>query len=509
MFAVIYLPDFALQSALRLEPALAHQPVALVDASLPRIPIIQLTAAARDEGVVAGLTATQARARCAEVIVKPRSAELEKAAAAALLQCAYEFSPDLEATADGTVTLDLKGFRGLALEPYARRMVEQARWLHLEAQVGVAANPLLALYAARRARPVLVVGEQMENGESDEHDRGAESAFLAELPIEAIEPSPEAHHVLRQWGIRTLGAFVALGEEALTERLGVEGRVLYERATVRHRRPLRLVRPEERYVEAVEFEHEVETAGPLLAALRRFVEQIAVRMGITGKVPETLALRLKFAGGPDYTHTFKVPEPTSHEETLFRMLHTHLERFQSPHAILGVQLSGQPCLARRRQFGLFESSLRNPNHFGQTLAQLAGLVGSERVGRPAPQPTHRADAFEMQPVAFEEPRGDAYRPARKEVRARGDARPPMGLPLRRFRPPLLAAVERADGRPTRFRARDGWSVIRQAQGPWRSSGDWWDSQRWSRDEWDVETADGSLYRLFEQDGDWFVEGIYD
>lgn len=509
MFAVIYIPDFALQAALRLEPRLTNEPVALVDPNLPKSPVIQLTAAARDEGVVEGLTPTQARARCSEVLLKPRSAVMEQAAAAALLQCAYDFSPDVEVTADGTVTLDLRGFKDLALEAYGRRMVEQVRLLYLDARVGVAANPLLSLYAARRAQPVLVVSEQMANGKSGNGKGSAASAFLAGLPIEAIEPSPETLHVLRQWGIRTLGAFVELGQEALTDRLGVEGKVLFERATVRNSRPLRLARPQERYVERVEFEHEVETAAPLLAMLRRFVEQIVVRMGMAGKVPETLVLRLKFSEGPDYTHTFEVPEPTSDEETLFRMLQTHLENFKSPHTILGVQLSGKPCLSRRRQFGLFESSLRNPNHFGQTLAQLAGLVGAARVGRPEVKSTHRPDVFEMQPVQFEGPREAGYRSVPKEVGARGDARPPVGLPLRRFRPPLPATVEILQGRPARFRARDCCGAICATRGPWRSSGAWWDAQSWSRDEWDVETADGSLYRLFEQDGDWFVEGIYD
>jgi len=50
-------------------------------------------------------------------------------------------------------------------------------------------------------------------------------------------------------------------------------------------------------------------------------------------------------------------------------------------------------------------------------------------------------------------------------------------------------------------------------GPWRTSGEWWKApgDRWSRDEWDVELADGGSYRIFyDRSGErWFVDGIID
>ena len=51
-------------------------------------------------------------------------------------------------------------------------------------------------------------------------------------------------------------------------------------------------------------------------------------------------------------------------------------------------------------------------------------------------------------------------------------------------------------------------------GPWRYSGDWWEREAWSRDEWDLALRYGdsvSFYRLVHDllAGDWFVEGTYD
>src|SRR5437667_11655209 len=115
MFAVIYIPDFFLQAALRYEPELASRPVALIDESLAKPVIIQLTEAARLSGVCGGMTSTQAMARCRQIIIKSRSPAQEAAAADTLLQTSFLFSPYVEATTLGICTLDLKGqnpFRG-------------------------------------------------------------------------------------------------------------------------------------------------------------------------------------------------------------------------------------------------------------------------------------------------------------------------------------------------------------------------------------------------------------
>src|SRR6188768_3495000 len=99
MFAAILISDFALHAVLRQEPDLRERPVALIDPALLKPVIIQLTAAARVVGVSEGLTPSQAMARCAELLIKTRSLVHEQAATDILLQTAYAFSPNIEATA--------------------------------------------------------------------------------------------------------------------------------------------------------------------------------------------------------------------------------------------------------------------------------------------------------------------------------------------------------------------------------------------------------------------------
>src|SRR6266571_9339117 len=84
--------------------------------------------------------------------------------------------------------------------------------------------------------------------------------------------------ILHKWGIHTLGQFAALNREDLGARLGSEAVRLWERANGKTTRLLKLVQPPESFAEGFEFENEIETAEPLLFMLRRFLEQLAVRL---------------------------------------------------------------------------------------------------------------------------------------------------------------------------------------------------------------------------------------
>ena len=88
----------------------------------------------------------------------------------------------------------------------------------------------------------------------------------------------EIFAILHKWGIHTLGQLAALDKEQLGARLGPEAIRMWERANGRSNRLLKLIRPPESFQESFEFEREIETAEPLLFMLRRFLEQLAVRL---------------------------------------------------------------------------------------------------------------------------------------------------------------------------------------------------------------------------------------
>ena len=166
MFAVIFIPNFSLQAVLRHDPALRALPVALVDSKLLKPAIVQLTPAAQACGVTEGLTASQAMARCAELIIKPRSPAQEDSATEVLLQTAYAFSPNIESTAPGLCTMELKGMafdsNHGAIEQWAKQIIEVLAQFHIAAKVGLSATPELALLAARAASPIMTLSPSLK-----------------------------------------------------------------------------------------------------------------------------------------------------------------------------------------------------------------------------------------------------------------------------------------------------------------------------------------------------------
>ena len=325
----------------------------------------------------------------------------------------------------------------------------------------------------------------------------------------------EIFAILHKWGIHTLGQLAALDKEQLGARLGPEAIRMWERANGRSNRLLKLIRPPESFQESFEFEREIETAEPLLFMLRRFLEQLAVRLAAIYLVAKELTLRITFAnsrqdepavaGKQSYERVFKIPQPTNDVDLLFRMLQTHLENFRSEHPIVAVALSAEPIKPAGEQFGLFETTLRNPHQLSETLARLTALLGSDRIGTPVLEETHRPDAFRMQPFSWAAvesavPSGQSFDALRTAH---------VTAALRRFRPAVSASVLEDEDRPSHVRSAEMSGKIIDERGPYFLSGNWWDEKSWARAEWDLQLQNGELVRTHERDGVWKIDGVYD
>src|SRR5437899_7149370 len=104
--------------------------------------------------------------------------------------------------------------------------------------------------------------------------------------------------ILHKWGIHTLGQFAVLEREQLGARLGPEAVRMWERANGQSNRVLKLIRPPESFEESFEFENDIETAEPLLFMLRRFLEQLSLRLSAIYLAAKELTLRITFANPP-------------------------------------------------------------------------------------------------------------------------------------------------------------------------------------------------------------------
>jgi len=482
-YAVLFAPEFRLQATLRHAPQLAGHAVALVETRGTKPCVIEENESARAQGVQPGMTPTQALARCADLRLLSPNAGHERSAQEAMLQAAETLSPFLESTAPGTVTVELPGERVFHEDELTACVVIPLRSFRLDTRIGVAATPDLALLAARFAMPVRIAADA--------------PSFLGPLPLAALEPGAELAAVLEVWGIRTFGQFLALPAAETWERLGPEAVALGERAAGGRARPLRLVQAPEFFAEAADLEYPVEMLEPLLFLLRRFLEQIAVRLACAYLAAGKLRLVLRFERDEPYRRIFTIPQPTDSVDLLFRLLHTHLENFTSPSAIIGVELAARPMRPQTRQTDLLDRGLRDPHQFAETLARLQALLGPAEVGTPELASSHHPDAFAMRPCDLETARSPEKE---REIL--------LGAPCLRFRPPEPARVILDETRPAFLYSSPSTGPIREACGPWRLAGNWWEEERsWSREEWDISTADG-FYRLVQAGAGWFLDGMY-
>ena len=310
--------------------------------------------------------------------------------------------------------------------------------------------------------------------------------------------------ILHKWGIHTLGQLAALDKEQLGARLGPEAVRMWERANGQFNRVLKLVRPPESFAEIFEFENEIETAQPLLFMLRRFLEQLTLRLSGIYLVAKELTLLITFVNTQVYERIFKIPQPTNDIGLLFRMLQTHLENFRSKHPIVAVALIAQPSKPAREQFGFFETTLRNPHQLSETLARLTALLGADRVGTPVLEETHRPDAFRLEPFAWAV---ESAVPSGESSHALRTAH--ATAVLRRFRAAVSASVWLDADTPAHLRSTEIWGKILKQRGPYLISGNWWDEKSWAHAEWDLEMENGELVRCHESDGSWKIDGIYD
>jgi len=480
-------------------------------------------------GVQIGMSATQAIARCEKISLLRREPDLERRAFRALLQFAGTIAPRIEATGAGIVTIDLRSAQMPTdlseLEDLAARALGDGMdSCGLDLVCGMAPNPELALLASRRADPICILQQEKtlpvtsSEGIGEGSESESESGGVGDLPLSVLNPPPPLAAILGTWGIDTVGQFVGLPRAELVERLGTAGAELWDQASGKGHRLLRLEREKVRYHQVRQLDFQIDSLEPLLFLLRRMLEELLVRIASDYLAPSSMALVLGFASKERRRSELRLPEPSCDIELLFRLLHTHLDGVTAGSPIEALSLELLPGLPTGKQQNLFERGIRDPHRLADTLAQIGAIVGPEHVGCPVSESTHQPDSFRVEPF---DPSGEGGGQGGSENIDGSsqmdfiDRTPKWGLPLRRLRPPEpIDVLERrlpgatGRGRPAEIRRGRFPGRITDTAGPWLLSGDWWGRHGWRTEEWDVELAEGGLLRIARQGGKWQLEGVY-
>lgn len=403
---------------------------------------------------------------------------------------ASSFSPLVERTAPDTALFSIEGLERLMGAPHqiASEICRCAAAQGIVGSLAIAPDPDTAVLLAQNRPGVTIV------------PRGGEAGALASLPIESLPASSDMLETFDSWGVRTLADLAALPELGLAARFGEAGVRLQTLARGRAHRPLRPAPAASTFTRRMELDHPVELLEPLLFVLSSLLRDLTGEMSRQALAANRTELVLELEDKSEYCRVLEFPSPCREAPALLKLLQLDLEAHPPPAAILAVRLGLHPVPPQALQHGLFLPASPEPQRLQIVLSRLAGLVGENNAGSPELLDTHRPDAYVMRPFRPGPGHGS---PAAERTR--------VHLAFRVFRPALQASVRVREEKPAEVIASGVRGQVRTASGPWRASGDWWTDARWMRDEWDIDLANGEMYRIYLRldSRQWFIEGMYD
>lgn len=393
------------------------------------------------------------------------------------------------------MVLSIDPLRKLIGSPYqiAAEISRVGHERKLQAHLAIASNPDSAILLAWNYPGVTFVTP------------GEEKLKLGCISLVTLFTQAKAHQalleVLTRWGLKTCSELAALPEQGVAERLGKTGVYLRNLACGLTDRPLEIPKPSTSYEEHLELEHRLELLEPLLFLLGRVLQELCGRLRSQSRAARVLVTQLDLEDQEPYRCELEFPIPLEDSRTMLKLLQLHLERHPPGAPIVAFTLRIEPVEPRRVQGGMFLPPTPPADKLQITLSRIAAMVGKENVGTPALLNTHRPDAFEMRKM-----------PETGNVDS-GDRQTATTLQLvmRLFRPALPARVRLVEDAPKNVMATGVKGTVLRSAGPWKTSGEWWTSTFWCREEWDVALDDGALYRIYQdsQSGSWFVHGVYD
>ena len=348
-----WIPLFALRSELARRPEIASLPVALVAPDTARPPRVwQVAPLARRAGVKPGMTVSQAIGLCPALkLCEPDPVHYDEQFAR-LVAALVTVSPVVEPVELGRVFVGTDGLEGLygspegIIEAIQMRSAEcgmrnlpnaecgmgnaeckdkrreandpslKFRNPHSAFRIGWGRGKFVSWVAATRARPGSAVIVQP----------GEEAKFLASQRLAVLPLDLDTHRRLLQLGVKTLGALVALPEEAVVSQFGRAGRRLWRLAAGLVSEPVvgRVV--PEPIVAALTFFTPVGERDLLTHALDKLVDRALGDPRRSGWRVQVVRVHAELEHGASWLVQATLKDPSATREHIAAPLKTQLER---------------------------------------------------------------------------------------------------------------------------------------------------------------------------------------
>ncbi len=444
-------------------------------------------------------------------------------------------------------------------ERFGEHLLRTLAGAGLPARLGIASSKMSARVAAHLPPKADLAATIVPPGE--------EALFLAPLPLHRLSPETEIAETLHRWGIGSIGEFAKLPSSEVASRLGELGRQLHAMARGFDPKPLIAREPPQVFREGMTLEWPITNVEAFLFIARTALERLVERLDRRGLGCRRLELSLQLEPDGFWERSIDLPSPTREVKTLLTLLRLDLEANPTGAPVVGFAFTAHPDTPKLAQLSLLGPASLSPDRLATTIARLFALLGPGRVGSPRTKDGHLPERFHL--VEYTPPPPPKVReriePGRGLLAVRV-LRPAIEVEVLTDQEPEPAAPEEQTPRDTDAASgssreeppdRDGLTAspaataetlgldrqpglfrraltqrgrplevreipteekqlriqgrVRIASGPWELEEQWWSEDRVERDYWDIELADGGLYRLYHdrQIGRWYADGVYD
>ena len=502
----LHFPRLPLEALGRDAGAASAPPLAVASDGSAHSSLLAVNEEARAAGIHPGMGLDAACACVPRLEVRGRDPVLETAALQKLALWAGRFTSFVSLASPAGLLLEVGGslrlFGGVDM---LRQGIESGLLeLGFQASIGTAPTPAAAWLLARAEFPEPVL------------DRSRLPGRLAEVPLACLDLPEPALRDLAAMGIRSFRDAYRLPRDAVSRRVGealvdAMDRALGRRPEVRARH---CAPPE--FSRRLDFPDEVEEMPPVLAGLRRLLQELTSFLQARSLGVNALELRLLPRVAPALRIPVTLISASRDPEHLLDLFEKRLEKvtLTRPIAAIGLDVLGFDVQAPRSA-DLYEVRAAAPCDSLHTLVErLQSRLGRSALWRFALVADHRPErAFSRVPPCdsragpkrLPEPRGvDPASGSKPRPAATGSAL----TPCRQENPSrplwLLEAPRRIESESG---CRERLEISPHFE---RIESGWWDGEDLRRDYHVARSASGVRYWVYREHGtrDWFIHGIF-